>query len=271
VRTHIVHLAVFSLWLALSFSLAADGKPKMTMTILSERTKEFSPGSDCAVSETCSLKKFKLIEMKKALSWSDHLVDQRLTDIRAIYETEKVEDLEKYVIVQFIRGCYYRTFPGDKQPSRVINIRNFFGKKIEYKHSHWQIDSDDTDPVYNSDEEKGRFGFLRWNSNPKSFDANHPNYYFKEKPKHPIVFVADMPGVVGVFYDKEGAPEKAENSSLEFKTCIYHVEDVPTETDPEGLSPDKAIACLSWEHKFAYDFKTNEFVAGGEIAPICLK
>ena len=88
------------------------------------------------------------------------------------------------------------------------------------------IDSQDTDPAYNSDPEYGRFYLLRWNK-PGSYDNRTQKYYGAEKPQAPVVYMADYPA--GAFVTGTGV----RNVALQFNTCIYKASDVPTETRRE--------------------------------------
>ena len=94
------------------------------------------------------------------------------------YETDSVGAIEKYAIVQFIKGCVFNSSKNsDRKIKRNVGstVPNF-GEDIPYCFSDWVIDSQDTDPAYNSDPEYGRFYLLRWNK-PGSYDSRTDKFY----------------------------------------------------------------------------------------------
>jgi hypothetical protein len=114
------------------------------------------------------------------------------------------------------------------------------------------IDSQDTDPAYNSDPEYGRFYLLRWNQ-PGSYDERTQNYYGIEKPKIPVAYMADYPA--GAFVTATGV----RNVALEYKTCVFKAGDVPTETRREDMHFAKPITCFEWQNVYVYDFAEGRF------------
>ena len=77
------------------------------------------------------------------------------------YETDSVAALEKYVIVQFKKGCVFDTAKNREGKIRriVADTVASFGEQIPFCFRQWVIDSQDTDPAYNSDPDYGRFYF----------------------------------------------------------------------------------------------------------------
>jgi hypothetical protein len=114
------------------------------------------------------------------------------------------------------------------------------------------IDSQDTDPAYNSDPEYGRFYLLRWNK-PGSYDHRTQKYFGAEKPRKPVLYMTDYPA--GAFVTATGA----RNVALDFKTCIYKSSDVPVETQREDIHFAKPITCLAWQSLYVYDFEKGTF------------
>jgi hypothetical protein len=114
------------------------------------------------------------------------------------------------------------------------------------------IDSQDTDPAYNSDPEYGRFYLLRWNK-PGSHDDRTQKYYGAEKPKIPVLYMTDYPA--GAFITGTGV----KNVALEFNTCIYKASDVPAETRRDDINFAKPITCFEWENVYVYDFDKARF------------
>lgn len=170
------------------------------------------------------------------------------------YETDSVEALEKYAIVQFKKGCVFYSSKnsqgrihrnvGDTVPS--------FGEYIPFCFPQWVIDSQDTDPAYNSDPEYGRFYLLRWNK-PGSYDRSTQKFYGAEKPKLPVVYLTDYPA--GAFVTGTGV----RNVALEFNTCIYKASDVPADTQRDDIDFAKPITCFEWQSVYVYDFAKASF------------
>jgi len=127
-----------------------------------------------------------------------------------------------------------------------------FGENIPFCFPQWVIDSQDTDPAYNSDPEYGRFYLLRWNK-PGSYDNRTQKFYGAQKPKIPVVYMADHPS--GAFVG--GADVK--NVALEFNTCIYKASDVPAETRRDNINFAKPITCFEWRNVYVYDFDNGRF------------
>jgi hypothetical protein len=165
------------------------------------------------------------------------------------YETDSVDALEKYAIVQFTKGCVFDSSKnGDGKINRNVSYTvPSFGETIPYCFPEWVIDSHDTDPAYNSDPEYGRFYLLRWNK-PGSYEYPNHKYYGAEKPKIPVVYLADYP--IGAFVTGTGV----KNAALEFNTCIYKASDVPAETRRDDINFAKPITCFEWQHVYVYDF-----------------
>jgi hypothetical protein len=165
--------------------------------------------------------------------------------------------------VQWIRGCVFTSYPDGRKYLDIA--REHFGRIVPFKHETWQIDSDSTDPIYSSYEGYGRFALLRWNQDPRSTDPETATYYANAKPSHGTTFVTDLPGTA--FATKTNA----QNVSLEFRTCLFKTSDLPAATTPDGTGIDdaKAIWCVSWDHKFVYDFKSQTMTKPSQIDSFC--
>jgi hypothetical protein len=122
------------------------------------------------------------------------------------------------------------------------------------------IDSQDTDPAYNSDPEYGRFHLLRWNK-PGSYDNRTQKFYGAEKPKIPVVYMADNPS--GAFVTGTGV----KNAALEFNTCIFKAKDVPAETRRDDINFATPINCFEWQNVYVYDFRQGSFQANWADVP----
>jgi hypothetical protein len=170
------------------------------------------------------------------------------------YETNTVDALEKYAIVQFVKGCVFHSSKNEQGTitKDLSYIVPSFGEKIPFCFPNWVIDSVDNDPAYNSDPDYGRFYLLRWNE-PGSYDHRSQRYYGAEKPKIPGVYMTDYPG--GGFVTGSGA----KNAALEFNTCIFKANDVPAQTRRDDIHFANPITCLGWQNVYVYDFAQRRF------------
>ncbi|MBM4297511.1 MAG: hypothetical protein FJ143_07195, partial [Deltaproteobacteria bacterium] len=187
------------------------------------QTKQEFLNPNCQTSDTCDLKRFTLTTSVNEIWFSDDPLHPTYGNgVIMEYETDTVAALEKYAIVQFKRGCVFYTSeaaPGVIKRS-INNTVLSFGESVPYCFRNWIIDSQDTDPAYNSDPEHGRIYLARWNR-PGSYDNKTQRYYGKQKPNRPVVYMTDYPS--GAFVRASGV----KNTALEFKTCIYRAGDVP--------------------------------------------
>jgi hypothetical protein len=218
-------------------------------------SKEVFLNPDCWSTDTCDLKRFTLTKLIYEVWFSDDPDHPTYANgVIMEYETDSVAALEKYAIVQFKKGCvFHSSTNGDGKITRnlIYNVPSF-GEHIPFCFSQWVIDSQDTDPAYNSDPEYGRFYLLRWNK-PGSYDHRTHKYYGAEKPTKPIVYMTDYPG--GAFVTATGV----KNAALEFNTCIYKAIDVPTQTRRENVNFARPITCFEWQNVYVYDFKKAKF------------
>jgi hypothetical protein len=227
------------------------------------KTEQLFLNPECRLTATCDLKRFTVTTSVYEVWFSDD-PDYPTYGNGAImeYETDSVDALEKYAVVQFKKGC---VFYSSKDWAGKIN-RNVgdtvpsFGEDIPYCFPGWVIDSQDTDPAYNSDPEYGRFYLLRWN-NPGSHDDRTQKYYGAEKPKRPVVYMADYPA--GAFVTGMGV----KNVALQFKTCIYKAGDVPAKTRRDNTAFANPLTCFEWQNVYVYDFAAGKFQTDLAHAP----
>ena len=251
------NFSCFSFILLISFLAGnsyGDFTGKGHVHTLSE-TKQVFLNPDCRSTGTCNLKRFTLTTSVYEVWFSDDPnYPSYGNGIIMEYETDSVDALEKYAIVQFKKGCvFYSSKNGEAKVTRNVNDTvSSFGEDIPFCFPQWVIDSQDSDPAYNSDPEYGRFYFLRWNK-PGSYDERTQKYYGVEKPKIPVVYMTDYPG--GAFVAGTGV----KNVALEFKTCIYKATDVPSETRRDYISFAKPINCFGWQEVYVYDFDKGTF------------
>jgi len=221
---------------------------------LSETQRVFL-NPDCQSTDTCDLKRFTLTTSVYEVWFSDDPIYPTYGNgVIMEYETDSVESLEKYAIVQFKRGCVFYSSKNrrGKIHRNVGDTVSSFGGNIPFCFPRWVIDSQDTDPAYNSDPEYGRFYLLRWNK-PGSYDHRTQKYYGAEKPKTPVLYMADYPA--GAFVTGTGV----RNVALEFNTCIYRARDVPADTRRDDINFAKPITCFEWQNVYVYDFDKGVF------------
>jgi hypothetical protein len=219
------------------------------------KTKQVFLNPDCRSTDTCDLIRFTLTTSVYEVWFSDDPNYPTYGNgVIMEYETDSVDALEKYAIVQFIKGCVFDSSKnGDGKLNRNVSYTvPSFGETIPYCFPEWVIDSQDTDPAYNSDPEYGRFYLLRWNK-PGSYEYPNHKYYGAEKPKIPLVYMADYP--MGAFVTGTGV----KNAALEFNTCIYKASDVPAEIRRDDINFAKPITCFEWQNVYVYDFDKGRF------------
>ena len=218
-------------------------------------TEQVFLNPDCEATDTCDLKRFSLTTQAHEVWFADNPNNPTYANGAIMeYETDSVAAIEKYAIVQFIKGCVFLTSKnraGEIQRQTDYSVMSF-GENIPLCFPQWVIDSQDTDPVYNSDPKLGRFYLLRWNP-PGAHDDHGEKFYGAEKPRVPAVHMADYPA--GAFVTASGV----KNSSLQFKTCIYKAHEVPAATRRENLNFARPINCFQWQNVYIYDFAEGKF------------
>ena len=212
--------------------------------------------SDCGSTASCDLKRFTLTTSVYEVWFSD---DPNFptygNSVIMEYQTDSVDALEKYAIVQFKKGCvfYSSKFRGGRINGSVSDSVPSFGENVPFCFPRWVIDSQDTDPAYNSDPELGRFYLLRWNK-PGSYDERTQKFYGTQRPRVPVVYMADHPS--GAFVSGFGV----KNVALEFNTCIYKAGDVPEETRRDDINFATPLTCFGWQNVYVYDFDREKFL-----------
>ena len=252
--THWLRLTPILFICFLAANSHADFTGKGHVHTLSETSQVFL-NPDCGSTDTCDLKRFTLTKWVHEVWFGDEPNNPtRGNAVLMEYETDSVDALEKYSIVQFVKGCVFFTSKNHQgKIDRVVNnVVSSFGEEIPFCFPTWVIDSQDTDPAYNSDPEYGRFYLLRWNQ-PGSYDYRTQKYYGAERPKIPVVYVVDYPH--GAFITGTGV----KNAALEFKTCIFKARDVPTETRRDNIAFARPITCFEWQNIYVYDFDQGKF------------
>lgn len=218
----------------------------------------------CQKTDSCDLQQFG-IYVEDAEIISSSFGTNYSTNAFLSYQTTDTNNLQKYGIVQFIRGCQ---FDSDAEGNiRYGYSREFFGKIVQFRHPKWVIDSVDVDPLYNSDDTEGRprHALYRWNEIPGSYDKGSEHYFYQETPSLPLLYVKDRPGTA--FYDDDY--KEAKNISLEFKACIYKIEDIPLVSHPDGMDFNKALHCFDWRSSYIYNHQLAKYQSPNQVSPIC--
>jgi hypothetical protein len=180
---------------------------------IAERKEVFS-NPDCQLTGSCDLKRFSVTKVEYEVWFSDDPINPTYGNGVIIeYETESVAALENYAVVQFKKGCVFHSSRNGagKVDRNISDVVPSFGETIPFCFRHWVIDSQDSDPAYNSDPDYGRHYLLRWNK-PGSYDNRTQKFYGAQKPRRPILYMTDYPA--GAFVTGTGV----RNVSLEFKT-----------------------------------------------------
>lgn len=225
---------------------------------------------ECQKNNSCGLK--NLIFNREDFALIRNGLINYATRMFMEYETDSIQNLTNYGIVQFIRGCIFN--------SRIENGAVFrwnhwgkphFGDAIPFHFIDWIIDSQDKDPLYPSsfweDREtlQERHYYYKWN--PKGFhDGRGQKLFGEEKPPYPRLYVSDIPSAAFLWDEKF---DEAQNISLEFKTCIYKTTDVPRTVSPDNLNFAEPIHCFRWASSFIYNHELERFETKKEIDPFC--
>ena len=218
-------------------------------------TKQDFLNSNCRPTASCDLKRFTLTTSVYEVWFSDDPIYPTYgNSVVMEYQTDSVAALERYAIVQFKKGCvfYSSKTNGGKITRKINDTVPSFGENVPFCFPEWVIDSQDTDPAYNSDPKGGRFSLLRWNR-PGSYDERTQKFYGIQKPRRPVVYMADHPS--GAFVSEIGM----KNVALEFNTCIYKASEVPEETRREDINFATPLTCFGWQNVYVYDFDRGKF------------
>jgi hypothetical protein len=218
-------------------------------------TKQDFLNSNCRPTTSCDLKRFTLTTSVYEVWFSDDPIYPTYgNSVVMEYQTDSVAALEKYAIVQFKKGCvfYSSKTNGGKITRKINDTVPSFGENVPFCFPEWVIDSQDSDPAYNSDPKGGRFSLLRWNR-PGSYDERTQKFYGTQKPRRPVVYMADHPS--GAFVSGIGV----KNVALEFNTCIYKASEVPEETRREDINFATPLTCFGWQNVYVYDFDRGNF------------
>ncbi len=241
----------------------------------------------------CGLKAFSVLDYEIRDSVKNGEAT-RMTEMGAVLETTAPDCLREYGIVQFIRGCVYHeryTQATGALIERVFDVvRHLRGPRVVFNHPGYEVDQTELDPLYVSyPEEAGRQdlmyvpkGRLRLRSDAASleadrkyFDRSDSREFLKDVSSATLAYVADLPDNGQSILDETGTVLSVLNASLDFRTCVYRLKDVPTTGDPagEGVAPENGgpIHCFGWMSRYNFDPATKDFVTDKfkDVDPFC--
>ena len=230
-----------------------------------EMTTQIFKNANCAATDSCDLKEFKLRKYDYKVSTSEGI--SHGSGAFTSFKTDKTENLEKYAVVQFMRGCTYIDALDEQGNSakRFNFVKESFGEITLFKYPNWIIDSLDKDPIYSSYSATARHGFNRWNKVENSINHETEAYFVNEKPTRPELYVRDFPGVAFV------GPFGPKNISYEFRTCLYKTSEVPQETRADDLNFADPIHCFEWQSSFIYNHQTKKYETKPDLDSACLE
>lgn len=247
-----------------------------------------------AAGAKCGLKAFSLVDYETRESVKNDEA-ARLSVMGAVIETTDPSCLRDYGVVQFIRGCVYHarySLPSGAEIEKVFDVaRRLRGPRVVFSHPGWEVDRTELDPVYMSyPDEESRVdlyytprGPLRLRPDGASLMADFK--YFNDPAQRRFLkdteapasafFVGDVPeGGVSVV-DEDRTVLSAENSSLELRTCVYRLQDVPAAGDPAGEDTPPGsggpIQCFGWASRYTFDPATRDYVTDkfSGVDPFC--
>ncbi len=191
----------------------------------------------------------------------------------AAFETRAIEQLGSFGLVQLVRGCKIdscRKADGSIE-RRVSTVAPSFGDLVPWDFPDWIVDSIDSDPVYNSFDDRPelhRIAAYRWNSVPGSFDRRTERFFGNATPAEPRLYVTDTVGVS--YYQPELGC--SHDVSLQFRICAYRLADLPVRSTRERVDfAVPPLGCLDWGGSHVYDHAQGKFVSvkGGPIDAVC--
>lgn len=193
------------------------------------------------------------------------------TLLYAGFEAKSWEEAQKYGFVQYIRGC---TFESIKNKDGTIGKRvgeaiYHLGKRVTFAIPDWSFDANTLDPLYYGPSEEdeglagGRLSLYRWTSRVGAFTKRQSKALHeilempaeKHKQFKPRLFVIDTPSAAY----HSNTSKAFTNIALEFRMCLYKLQDIPKEVSSETKLPEP-IFCQNWDSQIEFDFKKGKFV-----------
>ncbi|MFA6092724.1 MAG: hypothetical protein WCU88_11855 [Elusimicrobiota bacterium] len=243
----------------------------------------------------CGLKSFTLLDYENRSKDGEHEY-ARISIMGAVIETTSPDCIRDYGVVQFIRGCVYNSRHSVKTGALLeqdfsVNRRLRGAENVVFNHPTYEVDQMETDPLYASfPQEAGRLDLAYVPHTPlklrpetpsmlsdfKAFNESNRRTFLKDHPgPTSVIFVSDMPLGGITYFNAQSQEVSATNSSLDFKTCVYRIQDVPVSGDPAGedTPPENGgpLQCFSWSSRYTYDAEIQDFATDKfkGIDPFC--
>lgn len=190
-------------------------------------------------------------------------------------ETSRPEDLSKYAVVQYIKGCVFLT---SNLGETRMGSRDFFGQSGQpFLHKTWEIDSgNDRDPIFTSNAHAG-YDDLR------GFEIPRNSHYVNDNPittenfgswagkiknlKANKIFTADYP--THSSWEEKNGIITVKTSSLQFNVCLHKISDVPKTVSDPKTTISAPIACLDWSSNYQFDFKKKILSERASLPSAC--
>jgi hypothetical protein len=221
------------------------------------------------------------------------------TTMAAVWETNKPECVKDFGVVQYIKGCVYSIEydPQTKTENKYFGIvRDLKDKSgVRFQHKDWEVDTIDLDPLYNSYAKEdanldNRLQYQKAAMKPlvlKNYDSslgqdekiyfNSKNYNWLMNIDSPLsqLFTTDLPNGSDYGINMAMGKDWASISSLEFKTCLYKLSDIPLTGEPESFDVSHEnggpIECFDWSDKATTDYESKTIKRTDKLDPFCFE
>ena len=222
---------------------------------------------DCMGTDECALESFSVKTV------SEVGLGKAFTHMSAGFSVKENSDLKKFAIVQFHQGCMYN------QTSAGVKFlhRSYMGVSgVPFVHKKMMVDSaNDSDPIYQSSPRGGQddgFGYIY--PRKEYYYIFEPNFEGINEHQDSYMNNLSNPDVTALYVSDSPSPailDKKQISSLNFKTCIFNMDEVPLHLiDPTDIKAESAIMCFSWKHNWKID-SNNKLVRRDGIDPACFE
>lgn len=255
---------------ACSIGQASAEGPILPKGQLGEEVCNVFPHTECKATNTCDLLEvgFWVKHFTREVKKTHTTEPEAGSMLYTWYETKSLDTLEKYVFVQYVRGCAYFVMDSDEESQAYFNAIEHGGiKNAEFCFPDWEIDMTAHDPVYTS-EGSMRHQYAQWTNTPRQFPTKYAKEYGEEKPVYPILGMIDSPDRAFVRTWGNGRV-LSYNTALEFRTCLYRAEDVPSAIDAKGKIAASPLRCAAWESKHIYNPVSGRIESPSEMPSIC--
>lgn len=237
--------------------------------------------------DACGLKRFSVADYETR-AVDGPLEKSRVSVMGAVIETTAPSCAKEYGVVQYIRGCVYHVrydAATGAEKERVFDVaRRLRGPRVVFSHPVFEVDRTDEDPLYASDpSEADRLALVYAPKAPlrlrddrsslladmKAFDnPAHRVFYADQDKPGSTHFVTDVPEGGVSTLSEDGATLTVVNASLDFRTCVYRVSDVPAAGEP---AESAALHCFPWQSRYHWDMAARDYVTDrfAGVDPFC--